>query len=235
MINTNLNVKSLRQRFSRDDRVRVDNFLQPDVIEEVAEEIEQAPFELVYVLDGNMQTTSKARMDAMSATQKKQINTAIRDQAGYGVGFLYGSCHLGAGRPQNIGPNMTRLFDEFITSPQMIEFVQGVTGDKSVNSVSGHYTRYLPGHFLTRHRDEVQQERRRFAYVLSFTPEWHPDWGGLLQFYEEDGTPRDAWAPKFNSLTIFDVKHIHAVTYVTPFARSPRLSLTGWFMATPFQ
>ena len=235
MMNPNLNVKSLRQRFSRDDRVRGDNLLQPEVIEQVASEIEQAPFELVYVLDGKMQTTSKDRMDAMSVTQKKKINQTIREQAAAGVGFLYGSCHLGAGRPQNIGSKMARLFDEFIASPQMIEFVQGVTGDKSINRVSGHYTRYQPGHFLTRHRDEVQQEHRRFAYVLSFTPEWHPDWGGLLQFYEEDGTPRDAWAPRFNSLTLFDIRHIHAVTYVTPFARKPRLSLTGWFMATPFQ
>ena len=112
MMNPNLNVKSLRQRFSRDDRVRVDNLLQPEVIEQVAGEIEQAPFELVYVLDGKMQTTSKDRMDAMSVTQKKKINQTIREQAAAGVGFLYGSCHLGAGRPQNIGSKMARLFDE---------------------------------------------------------------------------------------------------------------------------
>lgn len=235
MINKDLNVKSLRQRFIKDDRVRIDNFLQPAAVEALSREIEKAPFELVYVIDGKMQTTSKARMDGMSVEQKKEINEAIRYQATHGVGFLYGSCHLGAGRPKEIGSEMARLFDEHITAPETLELIQGVTGDKAINGVTGHYTRYMPGHFLTRHRDQVAEENRRFAYVLGFSPEWHPDWGGLLQFYEEDGTPRDAWAPKFNSLTIFDVRHIHAVTYVTPFARSPRLSLTGWFMANPIQ
>jgi len=54
-----------------------------------------------------------------------------------------------------------------------------------------------------------------------------------LQFFEDDGTPRDAWAPVFNSMTLFEVRHIHAVTFVAPFLKQPRLSLTGWFRAKP--
>jgi Rps23 Pro-64 3,4-dihydroxylase Tpa1-like proline 4-hydroxylase len=68
---------------------------------------------------------------------------------------------------------------------------------------------------------------------MSFTRNWHPDWGGLLQYYDDDGTPRDTWAPLFNSMTLFDVRHIHSVTFVTPFSTQPRLSLTGWFRAIP--
>ena len=34
-----------------------------------------------------------------------------------------------------------------------------------------------------------------------------------------------------NPMTIFDVKHIHSVTYVAPLATKPRLAITGWFMA----
>jgi Rps23 Pro-64 3,4-dihydroxylase Tpa1-like proline 4-hydroxylase len=65
--------------------------------------------------------------------------------------------------------------------------------------------------------------------VFSATWGWHPDWGGLLQFYQEDGTPEDAWSPGFNTLSLFDTSYIHSVTYVTPFAQAPRLSLSGWF------
>jgi Rps23 Pro-64 3,4-dihydroxylase Tpa1-like proline 4-hydroxylase len=53
----------------------------------------------------------------------------------------------------------------------------------------------------------------------------------LLQFFEDDGTPRDAWAPQFNSMSLFDVRHVHSVTFIAPFALEPRLSLTGWFRA----
>ncbi len=92
-------------------------------------------------------------------------------------------------------------------------------------------TRYRPGHFLTRHNDVVPAEQRRVAYVLGFTPRWHPDWGGLLQFYRQDGVPQDAWAPGFNDLMLFDVHRVHAVTYVTPFAAEPRQAISGWFSA----
>ena len=56
---------------------------------------------------------------------------------------------------------------------------------------------------------------------------------GLLLFYEQNGTPRDAWAPGFNTVSMFDIRHIHAVTYVAPYALEPRLSLTGWFRGKP--
>ena len=230
MINASVNRKSARKRFAVDDRVRIDNFLQPGIAESVLSELGSAPFDLVYVLENRIQTTSRTKMNQMPAEEKQAINQRIVADAANGIGFLYGSCHMGASRPSNLGENMVRLFD-FIQGDEMIEFIRTVTGNRQVREVTGHYTQYQPGHFLTRHRDIVQEEDRRYAYVLSFTEEWHPDWGGLLQYYEEDGTPRDAWAPRYNSLTLFDVRHIHAVTYVTPFAKKPRLSLTGWFKA----
>jgi SM-20-related protein len=33
-------------------------------------------------------------------------------------------------------------------------------------------------------------------------------------------------------MAIFDVRHIHSVTYVAPLAAKPRLSITGWFRAS---
>ncbi len=232
MINSSLNRKSLRKRFSHEGRIRIDNFLEKDVVDAVRDEVQQAPFELVYVVDGKVQQAGPAKMQSMSDSQRQSINNYIMSEAAKGSGFLYGSCHMGVGRPKEIGPNMVKLF-EFIQSEEMLDFVRTLTRNDNLNDVSGHYTRYNPGHFLTRHRDVVDDEKRRFAYVMSFTSEWHPDWGGLLQYYEEDGTPKDAWAPRYNSLTVFDVKHIHAVTFVTPFAQAPRLSLTGWFNALP--
>ncbi len=91
------------------------------------------------------------------------------------------------------------------------------------------YTRYTAGQYLTRHSDNITEEGRRVAFVFSFSRAWHPDWGGMLQFYEGDGTPRDAWMPEFNTLALFDVRHIHSVSYVAPFAAATRYSLTGWF------
>jgi len=126
------------------------------------------------------------------------------------------------------------LFD-FLNSRQMLDFIMQVTGSVDLVSADAQYTRYIPGQYLTRHRDVVETQGRKFAYVLGFSRDWHPDWGGLLQFYQEDGTPRDAWTPEFNCLNLFATRHIHAVTYVTPFAGEARLSLTGWFRSVPLE
>jgi SM-20-related protein len=63
---------------------------------------------------------------------------------------------------------------------------------------------------------------------MNFTPAWKSDWGGLLQFIDEDGHVAEAYAPAFNALNILRVPQKHAVSYVTPFAGAGRYSITGW-------
>jgi len=122
----------------------------------------------------------------------------------------------------------------FMNSQEVLQLISEITGRTDLLSAESQFTRFTPGQFLTRHRDVAPEQERRLAYVLSLTKNWHPDWGGLLQFYQDDGTPRESWSPVFNSLTLFDIRHVHAVTYVAPYAGQPRLSLTGWFRAIPF-
>jgi Rps23 Pro-64 3,4-dihydroxylase Tpa1-like proline 4-hydroxylase len=154
--------------------------------------------------------------------------------AAEGIGFFYSSYRLTASRRAAAVDALLRVHEmlDFLNSDEMLAFVSRVTGRDDLRRADGQVTAYTPGHYLTRHRDQVDSEERRLAYVLGLTEEWHPDWGGLLQFYDDDGTPRDAWAPRYNSLALFDVRHVHAVKYVTPYARKPRLSLTGWFHST---
>ena len=166
----------------------------------------------------------------MSKTEQRELHSQLMREAGEGLGFLYGGYQLDAERAKAI-PELAPLqaLFEFINGEQMLEFIRNVTGENAIVRADGQATRYTAGHYLTRHRDDPEDEHRRLAYILSLSDHWHPDWGGLLQFYEDDGTPRDAWAPRFNSLSLFNVRHVHSVTYVTPFAREPRLSMTGWF------
>lgn len=120
-----------------------------------------------------------------------------------------------------------------VNAPETLAQVRALTGFQDITPADGQATRYRGGHFLTRHRDDIPGQDRRVAYVLSLTERWHPDWGGLLQFFEDNGTPRDAWVPGWNVLSLFDVRHVHSVTYVAPFAGAPGLSVTGWFRAGP--
>jgi Rps23 Pro-64 3,4-dihydroxylase Tpa1-like proline 4-hydroxylase len=121
-----------------------------------------------------------------------------------------------------------REFLAYWNSRELLEAFTEISGQKIVRA-SAQATCYDKANFLTRHNDVVPSEGRVYAYVLGMTEKWHPDWGGLLQFYRQDGTPTESHAPAHNSLTLFDVRKIHAVTYVAPFANARRYSITGWF------
>lgn len=237
MINPDLNTEALAKSYSADKRLMVENFLLPDVAQRMREAcLTSVPFDIQYVLDDKYQSLSQEEAAKYSPEEQRAINNRIFAAASQGVGFLYEG-YL----KSRVKTTLENILDEklaflhdvfsYISSEEVLSHIRKITGCDEITGAEPQYTRFTPGHFLTRHRDIVGGRHRRIAFVLGLTRGWHPDWGGLLQFYQEDGTPRDAWMPRFNVLSIFDVSHIHAVTYVTPFATAPRLSLTGWFVA----
>lgn len=118
---------------------------------------------------------------------------------------------------------------EFLNSPEFLDIGRKVTGFKNISKAEAHATLYTRGHYLTRHVDYGAQDERRAAYVLSLTRGWQPDWGGLLLFLKDNQDVSEGYLPRFNVLTIFDVKYLHTVTQVSSFAGAGRYSLTGWF------
>lgn len=124
-----------------------------------------------------------------------------------------------------------RAVHDFLNGPAFLDFIRGLTGDTRVAYVDSRATRFLPGHYLTQHDDSRPGQDRLYAYVLSLTPQWKTDWGGLLAFIDGDGHVAEAYAPRMNALNLFAVPQAHAVTFVTPFARAPRLAITGWIRA----
>ena len=120
---------------------------------------------------------------------------------------------------------------EFLNSQQFLQFARDVTGMDDIAFADSQATRYLPGHFLTEHDDDVAGKQRRAAYVFGFTPQWRADWGGILQFIDRDGHVAEGYVPKFNVLNLFRVPQKHNVSYVTPSAVQARYSITGWLRA----
>lgn len=229
LLNPDLDVDALRAEFARDERIRINHFLAPGVATQLRTLCENAvPFDHIYHVDGHNQVVSQAKMAALSAAQRDALGKKLSAQATQGIGFLYDGYRMAQ---KDEVPRLALLHEIFrmLNSPALLALIMAITGRDDLVDADAQVTRYLPGHFLTRHSDDVPREARRLAYVLNVTETWHPDWGGLLQFYTPDGTPRDAWPPGSNTLSLFDVRHVHAVTYVAPFAARPRLSMTGWF------
>lgn len=122
---------------------------------------------------------------------------------------------------------------EFINSSVFLGLGRAVTGVEGITKADAHATFYGPGDFLTRHIDHGEDNERRAAYVLGFTPDWQPDWGGLLLFLKDNQDVAEGYLPRFNALTIFDIKYLHTVTQISSFAGAGRFSITGWFRDDP--
>jgi len=234
MLNPDLDRVAIAAEYKRDGRVRIENLLQEDIAERIRDYcLHNVPYEYLTNLNGENVVITAEEMKNLDQEQKVEMQHHIMNAAANGVGFFYCGYKMDRARAGTGDEKLNFLnsvFD-YLNGEEMLSFVAGVSGCSDLQSADGQFTRYAAGQFLTRHRDDVTAEKRRLAYVLSFSKEWHPDWGGLLQFFEDDGTPRDAWAPTFNSMVLFDVRHVHSVTFVAPFHAQPRLSLTGWFRA----
>jgi Rps23 Pro-64 3,4-dihydroxylase Tpa1-like proline 4-hydroxylase len=187
-------------------------------------------FDYVCCLDGAVRVIGEQEMAAFDADTKAQISRELMRNATAGIGYLYCGYVMNRARA-DADSDLRYLYEvyEHLNSSDMLEFIEQITGRRDLARADAQYTRYSAGQYLTRHRDDIEGTTRRLAYVVGFTRRWHPDWGGLLQFYEDNGTPRDAWMPAFNRMSLFDIRHVHSVSYVTPFAGADRLSLTGWF------
>lgn len=129
-------------------------------------------------------------------------------------------------------PSLLARFADFLNSPEVIGFMRRLTGFEDIAYANAMATRYQPGHFLTAHDDQTDHSRnRRVAFVYNLTPRWEPDWGGLLQFIDSDGHISEAYTPRFNAFNLFKVPQMHSVSFVAPYARAARYSITGWFWA----
>lgn len=225
-----LNYNKILQAYAVDKRVQITNVWDVKTAEIIsrclAKEIE---YVYAYAYQGNYFEISETELKCFSQSQMSQFTKNLYNDASKGIGFLYGRQLI---KDYNLKqPEILKAVSRFLNSEVFLQHIRDISGYSDITMASVKATRYTSGNFLTRHNDINPNENRRLAYVLGFSPHWHPDWGGLLQFYQQNGTPRDAWSPLFNSMSLFDVNHIHAVTFITPYAFTPRYSITGFFRA----
>lgn len=224
-LNPELDLDKIAEKYSVDRRVKVQQLLPEDQAVVLGQHLaEQISYRHAFVIDKNYGEVSGQQLDNLTEKDRNQLLNAIKAQAAHGVGFWYERHSIKSGEPGLTGD----LFN-WLNSADLLKDIATLTGTTDFGSAIAQATRFRSGDFLTRHQDDVSKEKRKIAFVINLSPRWHPDWGGLLQFYEKNGTPRDAWSPDFNSLSLFDVTHVHSVTCISPFASEPRLAISGWF------
>ncbi|MHB1954046.1 MAG: 2OG-Fe(II) oxygenase, partial [Sulfobacillus sp.] len=225
-LNPNLDRALMAQTFARTGRVQIADVLTDASAQRLRCALEQeTPWGLI-LNDGK----KVLEYDTVSAEDYKSMAIAAWNRAHSGFQYFYHHYRLLENRTTYPAPDhyLTKLV-AFLTSPDFFVFIRQITGFESIAWISSSATLYKPLDFLTVHDDGLDGGKL-VAYVLNMTPEWQPDWGGALQFFDRDDHIEEAYLPTFNALNLFRVPKRHSVNQVAAFG-GLRYSVSGWFLS----
>lgn len=242
-LNAKLDWEVLGSRFREQRRLQVRDVLEPEAAQRIASQLaERTPWGLAWKTPDVATQKLDANQVAALGPQhhqamKHHISGAMSggglesSMRGEGFSFLYGQYLLHD--RYVLGAAQDPFFDQLVeelNGPAFLDHFKAFVGRDDIGWVDSQATLYAPGHFLTVHQDDVEGQTRVAAYVLNLcTVDWRPDWGGYLNFFDDDGNITDGYRPLFNSLNIFLVPQHHHVSFVPGFAPNGRFAITGWF------
>lgn len=225
---------ALAQAYATFQRLQIRDLLTPPSAEAIHGVLaRETPWGLAWHgKDAPPEFVRNETLQRLTPADQDRMGRALRDAlSGREYGFVYTAYPMLKAYLERWNPGSVheRLLEE-INSPPMLDFIRAVTGIPEIVKADAQATLYAPTQFLALHDDAEAERGRRVAYVLNFCAEdWRPDWGGYLNFYDDDGDVIAGYRPRFNALNLFTVPQRHNVTYVPPFAPVGRFAITGWF------
>ncbi|MFT7774136.1 2OG-Fe(II) oxygenase [Roseateles sp.] len=229
-LNPALDLRRLNAEFGRDRRLLIRDFFKPDVADALARAVEAIDWSLCYRdAQGDRRLTGE-QLRGLDAAQRSYLTDGIVEVARRQFQFSFYT-HSLADELHRGDTGLLARFIRWMADEAFLSVMRGITGIQEINRVYAQATMYAPGSFLLAHDDHVDVEERRLAYVINLTRQWRPDWGGLLNFSDRDGSVSESFFPHFNSLSVFAVPQTHFVSYVPPFAQGQRNAITGWLIA----
>lgn len=220
----------LARRFAQTGRVRLDSVLTDPAVQRLLERVKSWPdWHLVTRVQGEHKAFEAAAMDQVPAPQRQAFDALVAAEARAGFQYLYERFPLYDRALAGDLPS-DALSETFaaLRGQRFLDLMRQVTGRGDIAFADGQLTRFRAGHFLTAHDDTNDRDDRVAAYVLNLSEDWTADMGGLLHFIGEDGDVTEGFTPRLNTLAVFAVPSLHAVSAVAPFADRPRYAITGW-------
>jgi SM-20-related protein len=229
-LSPDLRVETVRAVFARAGRVHVPQILTTYGANELHRTLEASEaWQLSVSNAGRHVDLTQEQLQLMPSAQQVLLVERINQAARSDFQYVFNNIPIydlhEAGRLRD--PMLIQVV-EFLNSPAFLAFARRATGFENIAYTDAQATLYRPGHFLTVHDDGIEGKHRLAAYVLSLTRQWRADWGGILQFIDQDGHVAEGYTPTFNSLNLLRVPQKHCVSYVTPAAACGRYSITGW-------
>ncbi len=234
-LNPDLDRAGLAQRFAADTRLQVENILTQETARELREiMVSGTEWGVAIQAGADAPPRSWRGRDLRDPDTSREVVELVKatDRAAAAGDYAFRSHRysLVEGLQKGWAPGGPHeLLLEYLNAPDFLGLMRDITGMADLAKADGHASCFGPNHFLGRHIDSHVAEGWRIAYVLNLTiDDWHPDWGGYLVFYDDEGNIETGFKPRFNTLNLFKVPQAHAVTYVPPYAPRGRYAISGW-------
>jgi hypothetical protein len=229
-----IDADALRAAYEERGHVQISPFLAGAGAERLLEHLRARQDWVVAAQPGGSRIVEfdRAAFEALPPVQREAIHklAAPREMSGFRYFFERIAAVTEPGAEREAG-TLLSAFHDFLTSAPVMHLMRRITGAADIDFADAHASAYGAGHFLTLHNDNARDRGRRAAYVLGLTPEWRPEWGGLLLFHDENGDVMRGLLPRMNVLNLFRVPLDHSVSGVVPFAPERRFAVTGWLRA----
>jgi len=233
LLNPELDLDAYAEAFQRDGRVKVENALRPEVAEFLYQVLDQqVPWHLAFRNAQGSQELPPEQWGNLSPQQRHAIEQEVFELAqGDQFQFCYFTYMMVKAYLQKRDVNLPlNRVVELVNHSSWLNPMRKITGFDQIGRANAQATCYRAGHFLTRHNDAAAKEKRLTAYVINLTKEWRSDWGGLLQFLDDDDRVTQTLMPRFNSISMFRTPAMHCVSPVALYARGSRYTITGWLL-----
>jgi Rps23 Pro-64 3,4-dihydroxylase Tpa1-like proline 4-hydroxylase len=226
---------ALADAYARDGIVRIPGALSDELADSLHDQLrERSDWVQVFNSGEKLFELSRAMRRDLPAEKQAELDQAIYAAARTGFQYRYETIRVPDSRAEReASPDPLFHVAQSLSTEPVLGILRRITGAADINYADAQGTAYSPGDFLTGHDDSFEGKNRRAAYVLSLTPVWRVEWGGLLVMHGEGDAPARAWMPGMNMLTIFQVGQMHSVSEVTRAAAYRRYSVTGWLRAEP--
>jgi Rps23 Pro-64 3,4-dihydroxylase Tpa1-like proline 4-hydroxylase len=174
----------------------------------------------------------RATRSVLDVDRKTALDTAIYAGAREGFQYRYETIRVPdeEEKRRKNGDGLAQLALD-LSGGDTRDLLRCITGAHDIGFADAQATAFSPGDFLTGHDDRFPGKDRRAAYVLSLTPTWRIEWGGMLMMHGDEEVATRAYAPAMNVLTLFRVPQMHSVSEVSRAAPFRRYSITGWLRA----
>ena len=231
-INPDLDLEALTTQYAKERFVQIPGFFAPETADAIEAVLRtQTPWRLIYAdPDKGIEQITREQAAQYGQAEIQRRMSLIMQRATRNYGYCYNGYQMSHARRDGTEPgHPLHAVTDFLNSRAYLDFGAKVIGETGITGVDAQATLFTNGSFLTRHIDEGSQNERRAAYTLSFCRNWQTDWGGQLQFIDQQTTDvTNAWIPRWNKLTLFDGRRVHAVSPVSAFAGDVRYSIVGW-------